>query len=237
MPDTAIIIRSKNEEKWIGECLKRIYRQTYKDFYVIVVDSGSTDQTIEIVKKYPVKLVQIPAEEFTYPHALNVGCMHADVQKYYVFLSAHSLPLSDTWLEDGLSNFTAETAGVYGPVYPLPDATMWEKIFFNKTLCKIGCFFVQRKTMKKSGMGVLGFTNAIIRKDLWKQHAIDEAFANGGEDQAWAEHWIGRGYVVVRDFRFGVYHSHGLGLRALVAQYKHWKSVAKPHRLEPRSYR
>jgi len=50
MPETAIIIRTKNEEKWVGECLRRLRRQTYRNFEIVAVDSGSMDRTLEIVK-------------------------------------------------------------------------------------------------------------------------------------------------------------------------------------------
>ena len=41
MPKVSIIIRTKNEERWIGSCLKSIFDQTHKDFEVILVDNNS----------------------------------------------------------------------------------------------------------------------------------------------------------------------------------------------------
>src|SRR6266567_4644775 len=126
--ETSIIIRTKNEEKWIGAVLEMLQKQTHKDFETIVVDSGSTDKTFEIVKSFPVNLIQIPQAEFSYPHALNVGCRASGATKYFVFLSAHSLPTSESFLEDGVGNFTDDNVmGVYGPMRALPDASMAEK--------------------------------------------------------------------------------------------------------------
>ena len=51
----SIIIRTKNEERWISSCLDAVYSQNYKSFEVIVVDNESTDKTIEKVLQYPVK--------------------------------------------------------------------------------------------------------------------------------------------------------------------------------------
>ena len=81
--ETSIIIRTKNEEKWIGKVLEVLMQQSYKDFEIIVVDSGSTDRTLEIVKKYPIKLIEIPQKDFTYPYALNVGCKSANAATKY----------------------------------------------------------------------------------------------------------------------------------------------------------
>ena len=50
----SIIIRSKNEEKWIGLCLDAIFAQNFKDFEVILVDNNSIDKSIEFVRtNYP----------------------------------------------------------------------------------------------------------------------------------------------------------------------------------------
>ena len=64
MPEASIIIRTKNEEKWIGECLNRLFNQTYRDFDVVVVDSGSTDRTLEIIGKYDVHLFKSHRNSF-----------------------------------------------------------------------------------------------------------------------------------------------------------------------------
>ncbi len=236
--ETSIIIRTKNEEKWAGEILKRLGGQTYQNFEIIVIDSGSTDKTLEIVKKFPVKLFQIKPEDFSFPYALNFGCRQAKADKYFVFLSAHSLPISKTWLADGISNFTSDKImGVYGPVRALPDATFWEKVFFNSALHKIASIFGKKRIIKKPAMGVLGFTNAIIRRDLWEKKNINEEYGLGGEDREWSSFWFKNGYLAVRDFNFAVYHSHYLGLRGLIKQREHWKENSKPHPFKKLEYR
>ena len=51
----SLIIRSKNEEKWIKLVLESIYNQTIKDHEIILVDNNSVDNTIKIAKSYGVK--------------------------------------------------------------------------------------------------------------------------------------------------------------------------------------
>jgi len=139
------------------------------------------------------------------------------------------LPCSKTWLEDGLKNFVNEKVmGIYGFVWALPDGSIWEKIIFNKYACKMRNVFSRQVVIDKPGMGILGFTNAIIRKDLWEERNFNEDYGLGGEDGEWAGYWFERGCVVVRDIKFSVYHSHGLGLRELRMQYRYWKSLDKP---------
>lgn len=233
MIETSIIIRTKNEEKWIGENLKRLANQTYKNFEIVLVDSGSTDKTLDIVSRFSgklnIRIFKIKPEEFNYPFALNYGAKQSLAEKYLVMLSGHSLPISKTWLEDGIKNFANEKImGAYGFVWALPDGSLWEKLIFNKYLCKIRNIFKKQIVVDRAGMGVLGFTNAIIRKDLWEKRNFNEAYGLGGENGEWASYWFSKGYKAMRDIRFSVYHSHGLGYKQLKQQWEYWRSLDKP---------
>src|SRR4030067_158290 len=73
----SILIRAKNEEKYIGKVLDAVFNQTYKNIEVIVVDSGSTDKTLEIARKYPVNIYEIKPEDFTWGYSLNYGFLRA----------------------------------------------------------------------------------------------------------------------------------------------------------------
>ena len=242
MAETSIIIRTKNEEKWIGENLKRLAEQTYKNFEIILVDSGSTDRTLDVVgqflKALNIRVFKIKFEEFNYPFALNYGVRQSLAEKYLIILSGHSLPISKTWLEDGIKNFADEKImGVYGFVWALPDGSFWEKLIFNKYFCKIRNIFKKQIIVECGEMGVMGFTNAIIKKDLWQERNFNEAYGLGGEDGEWANYWFSKGYKAVRDIRFSVYHSHGLGYKQLKQQWEHWRSLDKPQPFKPLDFR
>ena len=47
----SIIIRTKNEERWITSCLKSVFKQEYDNFEVIIVDNESSDRTIKKAKE------------------------------------------------------------------------------------------------------------------------------------------------------------------------------------------
>lgn len=229
--ETSIIIRTKNEEKWLKKVLEKLSRQTYDDFEIIIVDSGSTDETLEIARKFKTTIFEIKPEDFSFPYALNFGCRKARAEKYFVLLSAHSLPISDDWLEEGINSFIADNVmGVFGPMLALTDASIWEKIFYSggTLLMKLAHPFGKYVIFKKHGMGVLGFTHSIIRKDLWQQHNFDEKYGLGGEDAEWTRYWFEREFVVVLNKNCAVRHSHGLNLKNFLSQYKYWKNSDKP---------
>jgi hypothetical protein len=127
--------------------------------------------------------------------------------------------------------------GVYGFVRALPDGSIWEKIIFNEYRSRIRNLFKGKTIVGQDGMGILGFTNAVIRKDLWDQHHFDETYGAGGEDGAWARHWFAHGCVAVRDIKFSVYHSHGLTYRQLKEQWRYWASLGKPRPFKPLVFR
>lgn len=234
LPETAIIIRTRNEERWIGTTLKQLAKQTYQNFEIIIVDSGSTDSTLEIAKRYDTNIVQISPEDFTYPYAINVGIKNAHATKYFCILSAHSIPTHKYWLESGIKKFSLQNniCGVYGPIRALPDGTFWDKAFYNISYLLNWCSVIPKsyKIVTKGKMGVLGFTNAVVRRDLWEKYQFNEKFAAGGEDGDWAQYWLSHGYVIVRDMHFTVLHSHYLNLRQWKAQFQYWKGLteAKP---------
>ncbi len=82
----SVIIPTYNEEKDIGECLKNLEEQTYKNFEVIIVDDGSTDKTVEIVKTF--KKVKLILGEHKGPGASrNLGSKKAR-GKILIFIDA-----------------------------------------------------------------------------------------------------------------------------------------------------
>ena len=238
--ETVVLIRTRNEEQWLGEVLVRIFRQTYRDFHIIIIDSGSTDRTLEIARRFPVTVHTIDGRSFSYPYALNYGMRHAAAARYAVIMSAHSLPISDTWLADGIETMKGHPnlAGIYGYLRPLPGSS-----FADQIVMEIAYFWWRLRhpkrlaVVKKRGLGVLGFTNAIVRKDLRQQRPFNEEYGSGGEDTEWADFFLRAGCRVMRDRKFTVLHSHNLGFLGWYRQLRHWLTTARPGPFKSLSYR
>ena len=62
----SVIIRTYNEEKKINEVLFKLSQQTYKNIEIIIVDSESTDKTVDICKNYDTNIITIKKSDFNY---------------------------------------------------------------------------------------------------------------------------------------------------------------------------
>jgi rhamnosyltransferase len=186
-PRASIIIRCRDEARDIGGVLCAVFSQKRAEpFEVIAVDSGSTDGTLDILRRFPVRLVQIPPEAFSFGRALNVGCGAARGE-ILVSLSAHVYPRHARWLAAHLRHFAD----------PKVAAT-----------CK-GTTFLRQDAAAFEADPYQGYENAngAFRAELWRRTPFDEAMT-GTEDRAWAYHFQRLGYVVVCDPEVDALHEH-----------------------------
>src|SRR5438876_53889 len=125
MIETSILVLTKNEAQNIGPCLEAIYSQ--KDagpFEVVIVDSSSTDATLEIARRYSVCIEQIPAEAFHHARTRNFAATLAQGD-FLVYLAADALPATTDWLSTLISNFSdPAVAAVYGRHLPKTGSTL-----------------------------------------------------------------------------------------------------------------
>jgi hypothetical protein len=201
MPEVSIIIRTKNEERWIGHCLEMVFKQDFKDFEVVLVDNASTDHTVEVARRYPLACL-ISIDKFLPGNALNQG-IRASTGKYIVCLSAHCVPKETNWLTALLANFANDPnlAGVYGRQLPVSFTDPVDKrdlliVFGQDRRVQVKDYFFHN-------------ANSILRRETWDRFPFDEEVTNI-EDRVWGKMVIGAGMHIVYDPEAAVYHYHGL---------------------------
>jgi glycosyltransferase involved in cell wall biosynthesis len=112
--DCSIVIRAYNEGKHFGRLLEGIRQQTVKEVEIILVDSGSTDDTLAIAESYSANIVHIQPQDFTFGRSLNLG-LAAATHELVVIASAHVYPVYPDWLERLLEAFNSPDIGLaYG---------------------------------------------------------------------------------------------------------------------------
>ena len=116
----SVIIRTFNEERWIAHCLEAIFTQDFENFEVIIVDNCSSDHTVNVAKRFPVKTI-VSIDKFLPGKAINDG-IRVSTGDYIVCISAHCVPKDRRWLKNLHANFkdNQKLAGVYGRQLPLP---------------------------------------------------------------------------------------------------------------------
>ena len=199
MPNVSIIIRTKNEERWISSCLESVFNQKYKDFEVILVDNQSTDQTIKKAQKYPIHLVSI--KDFLPGKAINKGISKSS-GKIIVILSGHCIPVTNKWLENLIHDLKdPKVAGVYGRQQPMSFSSD------NDKRDLITVFGLDKKIQKKDPF--FHNANSAVRKEFLNKISFDEKATNI-EDRIWGMKVIKAGYQIVYEPSASVYHYHGI---------------------------
>ncbi len=202
MPETSIVIRTFNEEKHLGNLLRAIKEQDYRDYEVIIVDSGSTDNTLKIARDFGCDAVlQIASHDFTFGYSLNMGCRQSQ-GKYIVLVSAHTIPTDHQWLGRLIAPFrdNEKAAVVYGRQVAAPETKFSEKRDFQK-------LFSDSSSDSKVFLDYANNANAAIRKDLWQERPFDE-YLFGLEDIDWVKYVTARGFLVHYSAEAAIYHIH-----------------------------
>jgi glycosyltransferase involved in cell wall biosynthesis len=205
-PEISIIIRSKNEERFIGQVLAAIFQQNIDlPFEVIVIDSGSTDRTLDIVRSHAVRLYEIEARDFSYGSALNLGARLAEGQ-YLINLSAHCIPTSDRWIANMLRDLRVKSriAATYGGQVPIKGLNPFEE----------RSLLVAFKADENGRIGPpFSNANCAIRKETWERYPFDET-ASFAEDYIWSQ-LLPKQFEIKYVPEAEVYHTHP-------ARFKYW---------------
>jgi rhamnosyltransferase len=177
----SIVFRALNEERWLGHALKACKAQvlapeTNVDF--VLVDSGSTDSTMDIARRHGCRIVHIDKSEFTFGRSLNRGC-EAARGDILVFMSAHCIPSSDTWLENLIRPLTE---GVCDYVYGRQAGHEISRFSEHRVFAH---YFGDESKLPQEGFFCNNANSALLRS-VWSQHRFDET-VTGLEDMVLAK--------------------------------------------------
>ena len=199
MKKVSVVIRCFNEETHIEKLFQGVRHQSIQPVEIIVVDSGSTDGTLEIAAKYTDKIFHIQPEKFSFGYSLNLGISNAGGD-IVIIISAHAYPVYEDWLEKMVGPFEEDdVALVYGRQYGDETSKYSERMWFKK------CFPEQSNREQKSPF--CNNANSAIRRSLWEKYKYDEILT-GLEDIDWAKKVFSDGYRIVYQADAPIFHIH-----------------------------
>ena len=225
-PRVSVIIRCYNEREHIGKLLYGVFEQTVEDVEVLLVDSGSTDGTLEVAREFPIDdVVYIAPEEFSFGRALNYG-VEAASGEFCTFASAHVYPTRRDWLETLLDAFEDDVALVYGKQRGDDRTKFSEKQVFRR-------WFPERD-IRYQNSPFCNNANAAIRRSVWEEHRYDDALP-GLEDLDWAKRVREDGWEVSYAADAEIVHVHEETFRQVYNRYRR-EAVAHRRIVEDESF-
>ena len=202
----SIVIRTLDEARHLGDLMAMIARQETAlpdgrtlQVETVLVDSGSTDGTVEIARAAGARITTIEKREFSFGRSLNRGCAVA-TGDVLVFISGHCVPARRDWLVR-LCAPVAEgrVAYSYGRQIGDDDSNYAERRIFAR-------YFPETSQVPQEGI-FCNNANSALARDAWEAEPFDESLT-GLEDMELAKRLVARGMAVGYVAEAPVFHHH-----------------------------
>jgi rhamnosyltransferase len=218
----SVVVPTLNAGPGFEELLERIAVQE-GDFEreVLVVDSGSTDGTDELARRYGAVVHRIRREEFNHGATRNLGISLAR-GKYVALTVQDAVPLDERWLAAMVEDLEQDerVAGVYGRQIPRPGSATLTRALVNN-LATAGLERREQEVtdperyhtlrpMEKRRVAAFDNVSSCLRRSVWEGLPFEKtSFA---EDLRWGKKVVEAGYKIVYEPHSVVIHSHERGV-------------------------
>jgi len=218
----SVVIPTLNAGPGFEETLAKIRAQEGPfEVELLVVDSGSTDGTGELARRYGATVHRIERREFNHGATRNLGISLTEGE--YVALTVQdAVPLDGRWLAAMVENLERDgrVAVVYGRHVPRPEASVLTRALVNNLPTAglerqekmMGDPEEYRSMRPVNRRKVVAFDNvsSCLRRSVWEEFPFEKT--NFAEDLRWGKEAFERGYKIVYEPRSVVIHSHERGV-------------------------
>lgn len=204
----------------LRRCLAAIAAQrTSSEVEVVIVDSGSSDDSREVATAAGAGLLELAPESFSHGASRNLGARHARGE-ILVFLSQDAIPVDAEWLERLVAPLAEPgVGGAYGRQLPNLDATPPEAYFLNFLYGAEPRRQVARSDADLSMATTLfSNVNSTMPRSLWERLPFAEDIVMS-EDQEWSRRVLLEGLTIAYEPAAAVRHSHNYTLRAAFRRF------------------
>jgi rhamnosyltransferase len=200
-----VIMRTKNSDWVVEQALRALHSQTIRDFELVIIDSGSTDHTLDIVRAYGPKLIRISPSSYI-PGAVLNQAIEASIGDTLIFQNSDVVPLSAFVLERLVAPFVdSAVVATFARQIPRPEAHTWVRRDYEVSFPPAG---------DAPSWMPFSLPLAAMRRSAWERHSFHTA-AWGSEDIEWGMWARSRGHVVKYVPNAVVMHSHNYTLREI----------------------
>lgn len=201
-----IVVRIKDEEKNLHRFYNSLKIQKNINFNIIILDSGSRDKSIDIVRLWDnTSLFLVDEENFNFGESLNF--LFSKCKSKYIFSFSAHVYFDDEYLLYDIIKYLNGSNCVAGYIRQCPNiytgCSCVEKAFLRRNFKKSHTPEIFKKSTKK-----IYFSNAasIYDRKFWQKNKFDSI--HGSEDQVWAKRVLDRENIIVYFGNKHVYHSH-----------------------------
>ena len=223
-PKVSVVVPTLNAGPRFEELLKKVSEQE-GDFEreLIVVDSGSTDGTVELARRYGATVHRVPRAQFDHGATRNLGVSLARGE-YVALTVADAVPLDGRWLAAMVEDLERDerVAGVYGRQVPHPEASALTRVLVNNQATA----GLERREQQYVGgperrhrermpprqrrrLAAFDNVSSCLRRSVWEELPFEKT--SFGEDLRWGKRVVEAGYKIVYEPRSAVFHSHERG--------------------------
>lgn len=199
-PSVSIVMRSYNEAWALKGTLPALQSQEYANWELIVIDSGSTDGSQDLIRAAkPAHFIQITPKEYNPSRVMNHG-MRLAKSELVVFLNADATPQGDRWLRPLVNTLRDIRVGAcFGRQIPRPDCEAVYACDYER------CFGENRESAHWEHF--FSMVSSGLRKDVWSKRGFREDLQYA-EDDEYTRWCIAQGYEVRYVPDSIVMHSH-----------------------------
>lgn len=237
----SVVIPVKNAGRFLDAQLAAVFAQEGEGRpEVVIVDSGSTDDTLSIAARYPARVVSIRPEEFNHGETRNLGARESRGE-FIVFLTQDALPADGAWLGSLCAPLRGDpaVAGSFSRHIPRPGCSLplarqiaeeWPQ---GGGLERIVKRVRSREELeaRKPHFVYFANTSSCLRRSVWERFPFNRV--EFGEDADWAERVLLAGYAIVYEPASAVIHSHDHTLREQLRQHYDYGRFVRAAGLAP----
>jgi rhamnosyltransferase len=217
----SVVIPAFNAGPGFEELLGKLAaQQTGFDYEILVIDSGSSDGTVELARRYGASAHRIREAEFDHGATRNLGVSLSN-SEYVAFIVQDAVPLDERWLAAMVEDLERDelVAGVYGRQIPRPESSPLTRVLVNgwptadlgrrEQYVRDPALYRKLPPAERRTLATFDNVSSCVRRSVWEEIPFEQTVF--GEDLRWGKSAVEAGYKVVYEPRSAVFHSHERG--------------------------